>query len=237
MLSTGPDPVLPVLGSRSTFDQAIICSTHIVIIYPDMLRERRGMVVRFNMADASAEDAIAKEYAERGLSRLTRSSELGRPCGNDCPVAWREFGDGSQLIMPFGFEFHHERHLDLLKKSGYKFLDSLVPSSINIDREGRVIRLDTFSKTVAPGCRLGWITAQPALIERLLRITETSTQQPSGFVQSIIADPLVFTEVTPSSLAMRVILSAKPPVERIADGRFGHAANLQRHDSISTACR
>ena len=51
-----------------------------------------------------------------------------------------------------------------------------------------MLRLDTFSKTVAPGCRLGWITAQPDLCERLLRITETSTQQPSGFVQSIIAE-------------------------------------------------
>ncbi|KAF2172739.1 hypothetical protein M409DRAFT_62452 [Zasmidium cellare ATCC 36951] len=74
------------------------------------------------------------------------------------------------------------------KSSGYKFLDSLVPSSVNIDREGRIIRLDTFSKTVAPGCRLGWITAQPGLIERILRITETSTQQPSGFVQAMIAE-------------------------------------------------
>lgn len=50
------------------------------------------------------------------------------------------------------------------------------------------MRLDTFSKTVAPGCRLGWITTQPALCERLLRISETSTQQPSGFVQSMIAE-------------------------------------------------
>lgn len=74
------------------------------------------------------------------------------------------------------------------KSSGYAFLDSLVPSYVSVDTEGRVIRLDTFSKTVAPGCRLGWITAQPALIERILRITETSTQQPSGFVQSIIAE-------------------------------------------------
>ena len=77
------------------------------------------------------------------------------------------------------------------KSSGYKFLDSLVPSSLNIDTEGRVIRLDTFSKTVAPGCRLGWITAQPALIERIMRITETTTQQPSGFVQSMIAELLL----------------------------------------------
>ncbi len=77
------------------------------------------------------------------------------------------------------------------KSSGYDFLDSLVPSSISIDTEGRVIRLDTFSKTVAPGCRLGWITAQPAFIERIQRITETSTQQPSGFVQSMIAELLL----------------------------------------------
>ncbi|KAL5405994.1 hypothetical protein PMIN03_008061 [Paraphaeosphaeria minitans] len=74
------------------------------------------------------------------------------------------------------------------KSSGFDFLDSLIPSYLSLDYQGRVIRLDTFSKTVAPGCRLGWITAQPAFIERILRITETSTQQPSGFVQSTIAE-------------------------------------------------
>ncbi|KAL8836890.1 MAG: hypothetical protein Q9176_006020 [Flavoplaca citrina] len=77
------------------------------------------------------------------------------------------------------------------KSSGYTFLDSLVPSYLSVDTDGRVVRLDTFSKTVAPGCRLGWITAQPAICERLLRITETSTQQPSGFVQSLIAEMIM----------------------------------------------
>lgn len=77
------------------------------------------------------------------------------------------------------------------KSSGFDFLDSLVPSFINVDTDGRVLRLDTFSKTVAPGCRLGWISAQPDFIERILRITETSTQQPSGFVQAMIAELLL----------------------------------------------
>jgi aspartate/methionine/tyrosine aminotransferase len=77
------------------------------------------------------------------------------------------------------------------KSSGYTFLDSLVPSYLHIDTDGRVIRLDTFSKTVAPGCRLGWITAQPEFIDKLLPITETSTQQPSGFVQSMIAELII----------------------------------------------
>ncbi|CEJ60440.1 hypothetical protein PMG11_09013 [Penicillium brasilianum] len=77
------------------------------------------------------------------------------------------------------------------RSSGYAFLDSLVPSYLSIDTEGRVVRLDTFSKTIAPGSRLGWITAQPAVIERITRITEVTTQQPSGFVQSIIAQTII----------------------------------------------
>lgn len=74
------------------------------------------------------------------------------------------------------------------KSSGYEFLDSLVPSYLSMDTDGRVVRLDTFSKTIAPGCRLGWITAQPAVIERLARISESTTQAPSGFVQAMVAE-------------------------------------------------
>ncbi|RAH80586.1 aromatic amino acid aminotransferase [Aspergillus japonicus CBS 114.51] len=81
------------------------------------------------------------------------------------------------------------------RSSGYAFLDSLVPSYLSVDTDGRVVRLDTFSKTIAPGCRLGWITAQPAFIERLTRITETSTQQPSGFVQAMVAELIVGQQV------------------------------------------
>ncbi|KAI9818260.1 MAG: hypothetical protein M1832_004476 [Thelocarpon impressellum] len=82
-------------------------------------------------------------------------------------------------------------HVAPRKSSGYPFLDSLEPSYLSIDTDGRVVRLDTFSKTFAPGCRVGWITAQPAVVERVLRITEVSTQQPSGFAQSMIAEILM----------------------------------------------
>lgn len=77
------------------------------------------------------------------------------------------------------------------KSSGFPFLDSLIPSYLSVDTDGRVVRLDTFSKTVAPGCRVGWITAQPAVCERIQRIAEASTQQPSGFVQSMLAELLI----------------------------------------------
>lgn len=47
--------------------------------------------------------------------------------------------------------------------------------------------MDSFSKTIAPGLRLGWITAQPRICEQLFRITDGTTQQPSGFAQAIVA--------------------------------------------------
>ncbi|KAK0739810.1 pyridoxal phosphate-dependent transferase [Apiosordaria backusii] len=96
------------------------------------------------------------------------------------------------------------------KSSGFPFLDSLVPSFTPLDVDGRVVRLDTFSKTVAPGCRLGWITAQPSLIERFERITEATTQQPSGFVQALIAKLLISPPVSPPPSSTFSLFTPKP---------------------------
>lgn len=73
----------------------------------------------------------------------------------------------------------------------YAFLESLTPSFMTLDTAGRVIRLDTFSKTIAPGCRLGWITAQPAFITRLGYIAESSSATPSGMAQALVATLLL----------------------------------------------
>ncbi|GAA6038133.1 hypothetical protein JCM8097_007563 [Rhodosporidiobolus ruineniae] len=68
-----------------------------------------------------------------------------------------------------------------------EFLAALVPSYLSIDTEGRVVRIDTFSKTIAPGSRLGWTTCNPLFAERLERANESSTQGGSGFSQALIA--------------------------------------------------
>ncbi|KAJ7068243.1 pyridoxal phosphate-dependent transferase [Mycena amicta] len=76
-------------------------------------------------------------------------------------------------------------------ESDEEFIASLEPSYLKIDYQGRVIRLDTFSKTIAPGCRLGWYTCNEIFAERLERAAETSTQQPCGFSQSLVASTLI----------------------------------------------
>lgn len=66
------------------------------------------------------------------------------------------------------------------------FIDALVPSLLSMDIDGRVMRLDSFSKVIAPGLRLGWITASEQIIERFVRHGEVSTQNPSGVAQLIM---------------------------------------------------
>ena len=63
------------------------------------------------------------------------------------------------------------------------YIASLAPSYLKFDYQGRVVRLDTFSKTIAPGSRLGWFTCNEVFAERLERQGETSTQAPCGFGQ------------------------------------------------------
>ncbi|KIM25871.1 hypothetical protein M408DRAFT_17111 [Serendipita vermifera MAFF 305830] len=73
------------------------------------------------------------------------------------------------------------------------FIDTLEPSYLRYDYQGRVIRMDTFSKTIAPGSRMGWFTCNPLFAERFERHGETSTQAPSGFAQSMITQLVVKT--------------------------------------------
>ncbi|KAJ7682833.1 pyridoxal phosphate-dependent transferase, partial [Mycena polygramma] len=64
-----------------------------------------------------------------------------------------------------------------------QFIASLEPSYLKFDYQGRV--------TIAPGCRLGWYTCNPMFVERLERASETSTQAPCGFGQSLVTATLL----------------------------------------------
>lgn len=90
------------------------------------------------------------------------------------------------LQMPPFTRDHAQREKDLERPSHQAFKDSLTQSYLNIDVEGRVVRLDSFSKVLAPGARVGWVVAQQNLLERYVRLHEVSIQCASGFAQSIV---------------------------------------------------
>ncbi len=70
-----------------------------------------------------------------------------------------------------------------------------LPSLVVLDREnlprdagysiGNVIYLSTFSKTLAPGLRLGWIVAPPEVIGKLTQLKQGADLHTSTFIQSV----------------------------------------------------
>ncbi|CCH42916.1 Aromatic amino acid aminotransferase 2 [Wickerhamomyces ciferrii] len=52
----------------------------------------------------------------------------------------------------------------------------------------RVFHLGTFSKTIFPGMRIGYITSNNKFIDRLQEVSSTTTKSPSGFSQLILTN-------------------------------------------------
>ncbi|KAI1356275.1 aromatic amino acid aminotransferase-like protein [Xylaria sp. FL0043] len=66
------------------------------------------------------------------------------------------------------------------------FLKSLIPTMLSIDVDGRVLRMDSFSKVVVPGSRMGWVTGSEQIIERFIRLQESVSQGPAGLSQALM---------------------------------------------------
>lgn len=62
-------------------------------------------------------------------------------------------------------------------------LEGLTPSYLSIDTDSRVVRLDSWSKVLAPGLRLGWVAAHPAMIELMALALHASLNGPPGVSQ------------------------------------------------------
>jgi DNA-binding transcriptional MocR family regulator len=58
------------------------------------------------------------------------------------------------------------------------------------DIDGRVLRLDTFAKFLAPGFRLGWATGSETIIEKLAMKIQSETLGGNMMSQSIVANML-----------------------------------------------
>ncbi|RKP27460.1 aminoadipate aminotransferase, partial [Syncephalis pseudoplumigaleata] len=68
---------------------------------------------------------------------------------------------------------------------------ALLPSLLSMDTDGRVIRLESLSKILAPGMRLGWLVAAKPITDLVQYYNEITTQQPSGWSQAIAAHLLL----------------------------------------------
>jgi DNA-binding transcriptional MocR family regulator len=104
---------------------------------------------------------------------------------------------------PSGVTLSWERRLEILEicrsndilvlednPYGLLYFDAPPPRAMRSVEEDGVIYLGTFSKTLAPGFRVGWALAPHAIREKLILANEAAVLSPSSFTQMIIAEYL-----------------------------------------------
>ena len=60
------------------------------------------------------------------------------------------------------------------------YLATFIPSYLSMDHSGRVVRLDSTSKILSPGLRVGWVTASSQVVAKFIPYNETSNVAASG---------------------------------------------------------
>ncbi len=73
---------------------------------------------------------------------------------------------------------------------GLLYFDAPPPQAMRSVEEDGVIYLGTFSKTLAPGFRVGWALAPHAIREKLILANEAAVLSPSSFSQLMISEYL-----------------------------------------------
>ncbi|MFM9877092.1 MAG: PLP-dependent aminotransferase family protein [Rhodoglobus sp.] len=104
---------------------------------------------------------------------------------------------------PAGVTLTWERRLEILEicrandilvlednPYGLLYFDGQPPHAMRSVEEDGVIYLGTFSKTLAPGFRVGWVLAPHAIREKLILANEAAVLSPSSFTQHVIAEYL-----------------------------------------------
>jgi 2-aminoadipate transaminase len=108
---------------------------------------------------------------------------------------------------PAGVTLTWERRLEILEIArahdilviednpyGLLYFDAPAPHAMRSVEDEGVVYLGTFSKTLAPGFRLGWVLAPHAIREKLILANEAAVLSPSSFTQLIVSEYLGSTD-------------------------------------------
>ena len=104
---------------------------------------------------------------------------------------------------PAGVTLSWERRMEILEIAraneilviednpyGLLYFDTPPPQAMRSVEEDGVVYLGTFSKTFAPGLRVGWALAPHAIREKLVLANEAAVLSPSSFTQTVISEYL-----------------------------------------------
>lgn len=137
------------------------------------------------------DDGLRPELLEETLARLARSGKRVKllyvvPDFQN-PSGVTMSGSRRQAVL----DLARAHHLLVVEDSPYRelrFEGTAPPPLAALDRDGRVIYLSTFSKTLCPGMRIAWIAARDEIIQRFVTAKQGMDLCCPAFTQAIAAE-------------------------------------------------
>ena len=171
-------------------------------VYPLALRVLGRFHVEY-LPVATGPDGLDVDALARALEGGARPKVLytvpdfHNPTGATLPAAARR--RLVELAETYGFTIVADSPYRELRYTGHH-VPQLSPDS------DRVVRVNSFSKTLGPGLRLGWIVGPPWLLPAVARLRANQDQHTSTFTQAIatafLTTPGLFERVTAEARAL-----------------------------------
>lgn len=199
-MAVGPDQILLTNGSQQALDllgKIFVDPGDVVLVespsYLGALQVFAGYQSRF-VAVPSDEGGIMVDYLERAIIEhspklIYLTPTFSNPTGVAIDAQRR--GNIVELLKKYGIPLIEDDPYGDLRYLG----DSLPPLKA-FDSSGQIIYISTFSKTIAPGLRLGWIAADPEVISRLVLAKQGADLHTGTLVQRAVHRYLTSCDVS-----------------------------------------
>jgi len=191
------DQVLVTIGSQQGLDivgRVFLDPGDVVIVERpsymaalQVFRSYRAEMVGVEQDD----DGLRPERLEETLARLARSGKrvklLYAVPDFQNPSGVTLSGPRRQAVL----DLARAHHLLVVEDSPYRelrFEGTAPPPLAALDRDGRVIYLSTFSKTLCPGMRIAWIAARGEIIQSFVTAKQGMDLCCPAFTQAIAAE-------------------------------------------------
>jgi len=171
------DPGDVVLAEAPSYVTALVVFRSFQADVQHVLTDELGLV-----PDALRARIAELKAAGRSIKFLYTVPSFGNPSGVTLP--WARRMEILDICRAEGILVLEDNPYGLL------WFDQPAPHAMrSVDDEG-VIYLGTFSKTLAPGFRVGWALAPHAIREKLILANEAAVLSPSSFSQYVISEYL-----------------------------------------------
>ncbi len=164
----------------------------VIVEFPSYL----GALQAFNAFGASP---IGIPSDEHGMDPKLLEAKLAELAANGEQVKFMyiipDFQNPSGVTMPEFrrkeiIEIAHKYNVLIVEDSPYRelrFEGEAQPTIYQLDKEGTTITLGTFSKIFVPGFRIGWVIADPKIIDKFVTTKQSVDLCTPPFVQRIAA--------------------------------------------------